>query len=57
MAWLGSIYPRLCEGTNSTGLGGDYFDRRDQERLTGRRVRRLEGLGLKVTLEPGPQVA
>jgi transposase len=33
-------------------LGADYFDRLDQDRLTRGLVRRLEQLGLKVTLEP-----
>ena len=35
-------------------LGGSYFDRLDPERLTHYLVRRLERLGLKVTLEPVP---
>jgi transposase len=33
-------------------LGADYFDRLGQERLTRGLVRRLEQLGLKVTVEP-----
>jgi transposase len=33
-------------------LGAGYFDRLDQDRLTRGLVRRLEQLGLKVTLEP-----
>jgi transposase len=33
-------------------LGGDYFDQRDREALEQRLVRRLQGLGHKVTLEP-----
>ena len=33
-------------------LGADYFDRLDQDRVTRGLVRRLEQLGLRVTLEP-----
>ncbi|MCK6498519.1 MAG: IS110 family transposase [Nitrospira sp.] len=33
-------------------LGADFFDRLDPQRLTKHRVRRLEGLGHKVTLTP-----
>ena len=33
-------------------LGGDYFDKRDQQVVERRLVRRLEGLGYKVSLEP-----
>lgn len=33
-------------------LGGDYFDQRDRVGLEQRLVRRLQGLGHKVTLEP-----
>jgi transposase len=47
---LGIIYHMLRDGTDYTELGGDYFDRRDRERLARRLVRRLEGLGLKVTV-------
>jgi transposase len=54
---LGIIYHMLRNGTDYTDLGGDYFDRRDREGLARRLVRRLEGLGLKVTLEPEPHVA
>lgn len=51
---LGVIYHMLRDGTDYTDLGGDYFERRDREGLARRLVRRLEGLGLKVTLEPAP---
>jgi transposase len=40
-----------------TDLGGDYFERRDRDGLTRRLVRRLERLGLKVSVEPQGQVA
>jgi hypothetical protein len=38
-------------------LGGDYFDRRDQDALERRLVRRLEALGNKVSLEKVERVA
>jgi transposase len=46
------VYHLLKEKTTYHELGGDYFDRLDQDRVTRGLVRRLEGLGLKVTLEP-----
>jgi transposase len=33
-------------------LGGDYFDKRDRQFVERRLVRRLEGLGYKVSLDP-----
>jgi hypothetical protein len=36
-------------------LGGDYFTRRDPERITKRLVRQLEALGHQVTLTPNEQ--
>jgi hypothetical protein len=54
---LGVMYQLLRKGEDYTDLGADYFDRRDREHLTRRLVRRLEGLGLKVTLEPEAGVA
>jgi|SRR5262245_6665465 len=54
---LGTMYHLLRRGTDYTDPGGDYFDRRDRDRLTHRLVRRLEGLGLKVTVEPQGQAA
>jgi hypothetical protein len=36
------------------GVGADFLDRQDPERLTGQLVKRLESLGHKVTLEPRP---
>jgi transposase len=38
-------------------LGGDYFDRLHPERLKNKLIRRLEGLGLKVTVQPMVQTA
>jgi transposase len=54
---LGIMYHLLRRGTDYVDPGGDYFERRDRDRLTHRLVRRLEGLGLKVTLEPQAQAA
>lgn len=51
------MYHMQRTGTDYADLGGDYFERRDTDRLTRRLVRRLESLGLKVTLEPTPQAA
>jgi len=38
-------------------LGGDYFDRLHPETLMHNLVKRLEALGLKVTVEPMAQTA
>lgn len=51
------MYHLLKKGEDYRDLGGDYFERRDRERITRRLVRRLEGLGHKVTLDAQPQVA
>ena len=56
-AILGIMYHLQRNGTDYADLGGDYFERRDTDRLTRRLVRRLESLGLKVTPEPTPQAA
>ncbi len=45
-------YHILRDGTEYRELGGDYFDKRNQEQLQRSLVKRLEGLGLKVVLEP-----
>lgn len=45
-------YHLLRDGTEYRELGGDYFDKRNQEQLQRSLVKRLEGLGLKVVLEP-----
>jgi len=44
-------YHMLRNGTEYRDLGGDYFDRRNQAQLQRNLVKRLEGLGLQVTLE------
>jgi transposase len=46
------IYHVLKRGRCYEGLGGDYFDRLQGKRLTRHLVKRLEGLGHRVTLEP-----
>ena len=42
----------IRDGVRYQDLGSNYFDRRNAERTKRRLVERLEGLGLKVTLEP-----
>jgi transposase len=49
---LKTVYHILKAGRSYQDLGGSYFDRLDPQRLTRYLVRRLERLGLKVTLEP-----
>jgi transposase len=48
------IYQLLKNQSTYRDLGADYFDRLDTDRLTRNLVRRLERLGLKVTLETRP---
>lgn len=50
-------YHMLRNGTEYYELGGDYFDRRNKAQLQRNLVKRLEGLGLQVTLEPVAVVA
>ena len=45
------FYHMLKNGTPYADLGGDFFDRLAPERLTRYYVKRLEGLGHKVTLQ------
>lgn len=45
-------YHLLRDGTEYRELGGDYFDQRNQQYLQRNLVKRLEGLGFKVSLEP-----
>jgi transposase len=52
---LGIMYHLLRDRSDYVDLGGDYFERRDREGLSRRLVRRLERLGLKVTVEPQEQ--
>jgi transposase len=47
---LNAAFHMLTTGTEYKDLGGDHFDRRDHAKLAKRLVRRLEDLGLKVTV-------
>jgi transposase len=44
----------FATGQLYSDLGGDYFDRRDPQRLTRRLVGRLQALGNTVTITPNP---
>jgi transposase len=46
------IYHLLRDGTEYDDLGPRYFDERDRQGVERRLVRRLEGLGYRVSLEP-----
>jgi len=45
------VYEMLKQGTTYEDLGGDYFEKRDAERLKQQLTARLEGLGCRVTIE------
>ena len=47
----------LSTGEPYNDLGGDYYRKRDPERITKRLIAQLESLGHKVTLEELPQAA
>ena len=49
---LGIVYAVLKKRSTYRELGADYLDRQDKERLKQRLLRRLEKLGVKVTVEP-----
>jgi transposase len=49
-------YHMLRNGTEYRELGGGYFDNRNKEQLQRNLVKRLEGLGLQVTLTPAAAV-
>lgn len=51
---LVTAYYLLTRGTRYVDLGADHLDQRNRDQLQRRLVRRLEGLGLRVTLEPLP---
>ena len=46
------IYHLLKRGETYSELGGNYFDERDRWQVERRLVRRLEGLGYTVCLQP-----
>jgi transposase len=45
------VHHLLARGTTYQDLGGRYFDERDRQAVERRLVKRLEGLGYKVSLE------
>ena len=45
-------YPMLADGTEYEELGGGYFDERQRQEVQKRLIRRLESLGLEVTVKP-----
>jgi transposase len=51
------IWHMLSTGELYSDLGGDYFRKRDPERITKRLIAQLESLGHKVILEELPQAA
>ncbi len=51
------IYHLLSSKVSYTELGGDYFDRRNVEVQRTRLIRKLEALGVKVTVEALPEAA
>jgi transposase len=48
---LGIVYAVLKKKSAYRELGADYLDRQDKEKLTARLLKRLEKLGVKVTVE------
>ena len=50
-------YHIIAQGTSYVDLGVNYYDQRQADALQRRLVKRLEQLGLKVTLESLPQAA
>jgi transposase len=54
---LGIAYHIMKRRAGYEELGGDYFDRQSTEHLQRRLIRRLERMGLKVTVEPMAQAA
>ena len=54
---LTACWHMLSTGELYTDLGGDYYRKRDPERITKRLIAQLESLGHKVTLETLPHAA
>jgi transposase len=54
---LVACWHMLSTGELYNDLGGDYFRKRDPERITKRLIAQLENLGHKVTLEELPEAA
>ena len=51
------VYHVLAQKADYRELGGDYFDRQYQQTQQQRLVRKLEAMGLKVTVEAVPEAA
>ena len=51
------VYHMLARRASYEELGGDYFDRQDLEVQRRRLIRRLEMLGVKVTVEEVAEAA
>jgi transposase len=54
---LGIVYAVLKKKGTYQELGADYRDRQDKEKLAARLLRRLEKLGVKVTVQPAAALA
>ncbi len=50
-------YHMIRDGTAYVDLGANYYDQRNAEMVQKRLIKRLENLGLKVTVEPLPAAA
>ena len=50
-------YHLVTQGVDYQDLGRDYFDKRNQETIKRRAVKRLEQLGYQVDLTPVPALA
>ena len=51
------VYHVLAQRADYRELGGDYFDRQHQQTQQQRLIRKLEAMGLKVTVEALPEAA
>jgi hypothetical protein len=51
------VYHVPAQRADYRELGGDYFDRQQQQTWQPRLVRKLEAVGLKVTVEALPEEA
>ncbi len=51
------VYHMLKQRASYQDLGGDYFDRQNTEKQRQRLIRKLESLGVKVTIEPLAEAA
>jgi hypothetical protein len=51
------VYHVLARRADYRELGGDYFDRQQHQSQQQRLIRRLEKMGLRVTIEAQPNAA